>query len=479
MRRGLIVAFACLSTPVYAQNPARWFIIETADGKRIGRTEQLITPVGTDGARLVRDQTLSRTQEAKSAVRLQRETTVRLEQVGGMVSSITQTNMLDKTITTLSAKFTTPGVAIIERIAGDDRRYSRIPLPADLRFDNGAGLLRGWDRAAGTQLRYSALNLAAPQIEQVVIDQPAAQANGQTRARRQLFDQGQLRSVSWITLDGAGRIIRTEAPMFGTMAITREVKAAEALTKHPPFSLVRNAMVKAPFRVPQSAMTAHIRYRFAFREGVTFEAPTTGEQRARIEGDALIVDICKTCGDQATILSAEDRARFLAPTKWMQSDHPTFKAIAGPIAIRSISDADKIKMLSGQVAQRLERIDFAGHVTALEAWQRRRWDCTEEAAILATLARAAGIPARVASGLVYSRERYHGVSNVFMPHAWTLVYVDGRWQSFDVSIGQFDSTHIAFTLGDGDSRSMAAGSMLAGLTTMNDMAEVRRRMPTP
>ncbi len=475
MKQGVVAALLCCTAPACAQSASRWFVIETVDGKRIGRTEQLISSIGTSGARMIRDQTVSRTQEAKSATQVQRESTVRVEQADGTVSSITQTSTLGKAITIVSAKFTTPGVAIIERSSGGDKRTSRVPLTADLRFDNGAGLLRGWNRTVGTELRYSVLNLSAPQVEQVVIDQPVAQASGITRARRQIFDQRQLRSVSWITLDSSGRIVRTESPMFGTMAITREVKAFEALVVHPPFSLVRNAMVKAPFRVPQSAMTAHIRYRFAFRDGVNFDAPITGEQRARIEGNALIVDICKTCGDQATQLSPEDRARFLTPTKWMQADHPTFKAIADPIAKRSISDTEKMKLLSEAVAKRLDRVDFAGHVTALEAWQRRRWDCTEEAALLATLARAAGIPARVASGLVYSRERYHGFSNVFMPHAWTLAYIDGRWQSFDVSIGQFDSTHIAFTLGDGDSRSMAAGSTLAGLTEMKGMAEVRKR----
>ena len=332
-------------------------------------------------------------------------------------------------------------------------------------------------------MRYSTLNLSVPQVEQVIIDQPADQsiglADGTIRVRRQIFDQGQLRAVNWITLDRDGRIIRTESPMFGSMAITRQANQGEALAKHPPFSLVRNAMVKAPFRVPMAAMNGHIRYRFAFRDGVSFDPLTTGEQRGRVTGSALILDICKTCGEQATPLSDEERTRFLAATKWMQADHPTFRIIAKPIAQRSITDTEKMKLLSDKVAKRLKRIDFAGHVSALEAWQRGRWDCTEEAAILATLARAAGIPARVASGLVYSRAQYHGVSNVFMPHAWTLAYIDGRWQSFDVSIGQFDATHIAFATGDGDSRSMAAGSALAGLTQMEDMVEVRSRATAP
>jgi len=91
------------------------------------------------------------------------------------------------------------------------------------------------------------------------------------------------------------------------------------------------------------------------------------------------------------------------------------------------------------------------------------------------LGRAAGIPMRVASGLTYSRESYHGVSNAFMPHSWTLAYVDGRWRSFDLALNEFDSTHIALTIGDGDPRSVAAAGQLASLLVLDSLAEVRPR----
>ncbi len=87
----------------------------------------------------------------------------------------------------------------------------------------------------------------------------------------------------------------------------------------------------------------------------------------------------------------------------------------------------------------LREVDFAGHFSALETIDRRTGDCTEAAVLLAALGRAAGIPTRVVSGLVYSRQRYHGVSNAFMPHSWVLAYVDGRWRSFDLALDRFDS----------------------------------------
>lgn len=121
----------------------------------------------------------------------------------------------------------------------------------------------------------------------------------------------------------------------------------------------------------------------------------------------------------------------------------------------------------------MPRIDFSGHFSALDTIERGAGDCTESAVLLAALARAAGIPALVVNGLVYSREQYHGVSNAFMPHSWTLAYVDGAWRSYDMALGEFDATHIALTIGDGSARSVGAASQIASLLEWISMAEVR------
>ena len=50
---------------------------------------------------------------------------------------------------------------------------------------------------------------------------------------------------------------------------------------------------------------------------------------------------------------------------------------------------------------------------------------------LAALARARGIPARVAIGLVYMEGR-----QAFGYHMWTEVYIDGRWIPIDGTLAQ-------------------------------------------
>ena len=55
-------------------------------------------------------------------------------------------------------------------------------------------------------------------------------------------------------------------------------------------------------------------------------------------------------------------------------------------------------------------------------------DCTEHAILFTTLARAAGIPAREVSGLIYNNEEEKPSFNA---HAWAEVAIDGKWIAVD------------------------------------------------
>jgi transglutaminase-like putative cysteine protease len=166
-------------------------------------------------------------------------------------------------------------------------------------------------------------------------------------------------------------------------------------------------------------------------------------------------------------------ASALKPTPWIQSDDPAIMALARPIAAMHASADRKMALLTEVAANAVAEVNFVGHFSASETLRRGEGDCTGTAVLLAALGRAAGIPTRVADGLVYTGERYHGVGNAFMPHSWTLAYVEGRWRSYDAALPSFDSTHIALTIGDGDERRFLAAEQLAGLLRWQQIIEVR------
>jgi hypothetical protein len=85
--------------------------------------------------------------------------------------------------------------------------------------------------------------------------------------------------------------------------------------------------------------------------------------------------------------------------------------------------------------------------SAREVLRTRVGDCNEHTALFVALARAAGIPARIAVGLVYLRGAfyYHAWSEVWLPAKAGL----GRWIPVDPTLNQFpaDLTHLRLARG--------------------------------
>jgi transglutaminase-like putative cysteine protease len=107
---------------------------------------------------------------------------------------------------------------------------------------------------------------------------------------------------------------------------------------------------------------------------------------------------------------------------------------------------EQVGRLVDWVYQNLTKSLSSNLTTASQVLARRAGDCTEHALLFVALARAAGIPAREVSGLVYMGDDLRR----FGWHAWAEVELDGRWVEVDPSWGEHlaNATHIA--LGSGD-----------------------------
>ncbi|MEO8621598.1 MAG: transglutaminase-like domain-containing protein [bacterium] len=89
----------------------------------------------------------------------------------------------------------------------------------------------------------------------------------------------------------------------------------------------------------------------------------------------------------------------------------------------------------------LEKKITVGIPSALATLRKRSGDCNEHTQLYVALARAAGIPARVAAGLAF-------LDGKFYYHAWPEVWLE-RWVAVDPTFGQFpaDASHLRFTIG--------------------------------
>lgn len=135
-------------------------------------------------------------------------------------------------------------------------------------------------------------------------------------------------------------------------------------------------------------------------------------------------------------------------------------------------DAERARRLERFVHGYVSRKDLdTGFATASEVARTRRGDCTEHAVLLAALLRAAEIPSRVVTGLVYL-DTFAGTDEVFGYHMWVQAAVDSagaesatRWIDLDPTLPWgFDATHIA--LGHSDLAGTGHGSGFEAMLPM-------------
>jgi len=138
-------------------------------------------------------------------------------------------------------------------------------------------------------------------------------------------------------------------------------------------------------------------------------------------------------------------ARWLAPSTFVQSDHPRVVAQARDIVGDETDALEATRKLVAWVNENMESAFSARLTNALEVLNSLEGDCTEHSILFVALARAAGLPAREVAGLIYAELPAPG----FYFHQWAKVWV-GEWMDVDPTFDQVfaDATHIKLSEGD-------------------------------
>ncbi|MEA2062790.1 MAG: transglutaminase-like domain-containing protein [Gemmatimonadota bacterium] len=136
---------------------------------------------------------------------------------------------------------------------------------------------------------------------------------------------------------------------------------------------------------------------------------------------------------------------FTTPSLFVQSEHPRLLALAAGIVNLNDGPVEKVRSIVGWLGANITKKPTFSIPNTLEVMERRSGDCNEFAVLFCSLARAAGIPARIAMGLVY-------LEGAFYYHAWDECFIDGFWVPVDPVFGQFpaDATHLRMIAGDMD-----------------------------
>ncbi|MFZ5843012.1 MAG: transglutaminase-like domain-containing protein [Pseudomonadota bacterium] len=142
----------------------------------------------------------------------------------------------------------------------------------------------------------------------------------------------------------------------------------------------------------------------------------------------------------------------LAPEPRYSSADSRLQKLAKQLVAGAADSRDKTSRLLHFVSQHLQQQDVLIEQSAADILRTRRGDCTEFSQLFVALARAAGLPAREVSGLVYLGDEVQG----FGGHSWAEVVVDGRWLAVDPmwNLLPVSATHLR--MGSGDDGALAA-----------------------
>jgi len=168
--------------------------------------------------------------------------------------------------------------------------------------------------------------------------------------------------------------------------------------------------------------------------------------RQTLRGDTLLVERrpAPASAFSLTTRAPAFLARFraeLAAEPLLQSDD--IAVVQKAIAITGLErDARRVsEQLNRWVHDSLTKAVTFGVPNAVQVLRTRRGDCNEHTQLYVALARAVGIPSRIATGLAYVRGKFYY-------HAWPEVWL-GEWVPVDPTFGQFpaDAAHLRFVIG--------------------------------
>lgn len=135
--------------------------------------------------------------------------------------------------------------------------------------------------------------------------------------------------------------------------------------------------------------------------------------------------------------------RHVAPSARVESDDPRIVELAERLTEGASDDDARARALHRWVVESIEydveaflRRDLRS-VSAVQTMQAKRAVCSGYANLLAALARAAGIPARVVLGYARRAELGESWESVAAPegfnHAWNELLIEGRWVTIDAT----------------------------------------------
>ncbi|MBU4318685.1 MAG: transglutaminase-like domain-containing protein [Proteobacteria bacterium] len=300
------------------------------------------------------------------------------------------------------------------------------------------GGLKALDPARGKTMEFQVFDPVVGASQKVLVrleGKEIIEISGKPTPSRKIFMEYKgLGQHAWV--DESGEVIQETGPMGLRLVKTTKEKALSGFTVTSMEDLTRSVSVAANRILTRPEELASLRIRLLNLPG-SFQV-----NGGRQTYENKVLTITKENLDDLPSVPDPEAKQFFEPSPNIQSTDPEMKRLVSGLISNAASDLEKAKILVNWVYENIEKTPVISIPDALSTLKTRKGDCNEHAALLAAMARAAGIPAQMETGLVYMKGRFYY-------HAWNVLYL-GDWITMDAALGQFpaDATHIRLIRGD-------------------------------
>lgn len=273
-----------------------------------------------------------------------------------------------------------------------------------------------------------------------------------------------IKRILW--LDSTGHLLKQEEPSpFGLIEVLRSEKRvalATATESELPEEMYKRSIARTNIRIPQPRSIEKVKLELTQLDS-ELGWPDLGSLTQTVLSQAegvLILEVRRIKPDEiprqslppkkplsstaeprlTAKVSPIDMVEYLKPNAYIQSDDPVIISTAEEVIGNEDDVFKAAKHLERWVAKNMQFDMGIVFAPSSEIFRNRRGTCMGYATLLATLARALGIPSRVVMGFVYS----HGM---FGGHAWVEVLVGSLWIPLDAAIvsdGAADAARFSF-----------------------------------
>jgi transglutaminase-like putative cysteine protease len=457
----------------------RWFIISLG-GAKVGYYHQLTRAAGDDPA-LVRttDEMTIILNRLGSRVTMSSTSDSRESAEGGLKRLVSELTFSSQTVRTEAV--IVGGEVVVTTSSGGSPFVKKLPFSGVLLGPEGIRVLsRNGLAKDNDTIRFQAYSTEVNRVmsgTRTVIGRETFEIAGKSSPVLKVLESyAEYPVESTVWLDAEGDQVRSSAVSpFGEMSFVlapREEAFDLAGAGRIPEEQYARTLVRSNVRLPQARLIESLTLAIRRTTGVgqvwpSFAGPgqmVLEETPGRIVLRTDKPDILRR--GTATADQADLRANM-----YLDTGDALVRKTAGEIVGAERDPFSKAVLLKDWVSARMTFDLGIAFAPSSEVVRNLRGTCAEYAILLATLARAAGIPARYLMGFVY-------LNGIWGGHAWTEMLIDGAWVPMDAAVngsGAADAARFYFaesSLDAGPGESLAAAQQLFGSIAI-DVLEYR------